>query len=347
MTLSDILGQLFIIGFHGETISASSPIVQDIRTQNLGGVILFDKFLAKNLDRNNISSESQLKNLTASLQHYAETPLFVAVDQEGGRVARLGPRHGFPATTSLAELGRSRSTALTTQHSAAIAEMLIECGINFNLAPVVDLNTYPANPIIGKLGRSFSAEPEQVTSLAEVWIRAHLAAHIPCCLKHFPGHGSSQNDSHLGFVDISDCWQECELEPYQQLIQLGLAETIMVGHLYNRKLDPEYPATLSPAIVTNLLRKQLHYDGVIITDDMQMKAITDLYSLEEAVCRALGAGIDMVIIGNNLLHDPDILSKMKTAILSAVQQGTLSEEQLRASYQRVMKLKKSYLQQVI
>jgi beta-N-acetylhexosaminidase len=343
MNLERIVGQLFLIGFHGEAISENHPIAVDIRKRNLGGVILFERLLAKNLDCNNIITATQVRRLTSDLQDLAGKSLLIGVDQEGGRVCRLKNERGFPVSSAAAELGERDDLLLTEIHSLSTADMLQRVGINLNLAPVVDLNTHQDNPVIGRLGRSFSADAAKVIRHAEAWIAAHHARNILTCLKHFPGHGSSRNDSHLGFVDISGTWSREELKPFAELIGSGHADTIMTGHLFNSRLDAENPATLSHSTITGVLRKELHFNGVILTDDLQMKAITDRYGLEEAVCMAFAAGIDMAVIGNNLDYDPDILPKAIEAVIRGVEKGVLEKDMLVAAHARVQQLKKRIL----
>jgi beta-N-acetylhexosaminidase len=339
MNIEDKIGQLFLLGFQGDTIDASHPVVSDIRHRNLGGVILFDRRLTGNGGANNIVSASQVKALTASLQEFSATPLLIAVDQEGGRVRRLKPELGFPATASAAELGQKSDMALTTIHALTTADTLYSLGINLNLAPVIDLNVFDQNPVIGGLDRSFSSSSDIVGTHAGAWIKAHNSRKVLSCLKHFPGHGSSRTDSHLGFTDISETWRAEELQPYKLLIAEGLADAIMTGHLFHKDLDPDYPATLSPRIIGTLLRHELGFNGVVISDDLQMKAITSRYGLEEAVCLALAAGVDLLIIGNNLDVDPDILARLIPAVIQAIRAGKLTEERIHEAWVRVQQLK--------
>jgi beta-N-acetylhexosaminidase len=341
LSLEQKLGQLFILGFTGSTVTADHPIAQDIMKRKLGGVILFDRCLAASQDTNNIINAGQLSLLTASLRELAEEPLLVAVDQEGGRVSRFKQERGFPGTPPAVELGSSPDLRATIDSARQTARMLRDVGVNLNLAPVVDLNVYEKNPIIGRYGRSFSADPEVVAAHSAVWIREHRRRGILSCLKHFPGHGSSRTDSHLGFVDITETWREEELLPYQRLIHAGQAEAIMLGHLFHRNFDDHYPATLSRATIQTLVRRRLRFDGVIITDDMQMKAITGHYGLEDACCRALAAGVDLLIIGNNLVYDPLILSRVINAILTGLDQGTITEARVEEAWSRVHTLKQS------
>ncbi|MDK9708710.1 MAG: hypothetical protein OEL83_16835 [Desulforhopalus sp.] len=340
-TLQQKLGQLFLIGFAGDSLSPGHPIAAAIAEGNLGGVILFDRLIAEKKDSNNIINPEQLRRLTKDLQDLADGDLLIAVDQEGGKVNRFKGERGFPTSPAAAELGSSPNIRATTASARKTARMLRQVGVNLNLAPVVDLNINRNNPIIGRYDRSFSDNPQTVAAHAAAWIREHHAEGIHCCLKHFPGHGSSTGDSHLGFVDITLSWQESELEPYKTLIATGLAEAVMVGHLINRNFDPQFPATLSAATVRSLLRRKLGFTGLIISDDMQMKAITDHCGLEDACCKALAAGVDLLIIGNNLVHDPAIFTKAVHAVERAVQGGEVSPQRVAEAYGNVQKFKQS------
>lgn len=340
-TLEQKIGQLFLIGFAGDTLESGHPVIRDIAERNLGGVILFDRLLANGNSRNNIVSRKQLKLLTKDLQMHATSPLFIAVDQEGGRVSRFSQKRGFPVTPAALELGREPTLQLTKKSADQTAIMLRDIGINFNLAPVVDLNVYDQNPIIARYERSFSIQADDVIAHAATWIKSHRTHGLLSCLKHFPGHGSSRSDSHHGFVDITDTWQEVELQPYQKLQEAGLVDTIMLGHLFHKGFDEEYPVTLSQKAIDSQIRHRLGFEGPVITDDMQMKAITDHYGLEEACCRALAAGVDIIIIGNNLEHDPFILPKIVQAVISCVEEGTVLEKRIDEAWKRVQRLKQS------
>ncbi len=340
-SLEQKIGQMFILGFAGATLQPELPIAQDISKRNLGGVILFDRFLAASKEINNILNAEQLSQLTASLQELADEPLLIAVDQEGGQVNRFKEERGFPVTPAAIELGRSSDLTLTIESAQQTAKMLRSVGVNLNLAPVVDLNVYEENPIIGKYGRSFSADSAIVTAHARAWIKEHRQQGILCCLKHFPGHGSSHTDSHLGFVDVTESWQETELLPYQSLISDSLADSIMLGHLFNRNFDAQNPATLSRSTIQTLVRNRLQFEGVIISDDMQMGAITGHYGLEEACCKAITAGVDLLIIGNNLNHDPLILSKVRDAILRGLDKRTITEARIEKAWNRIQKFKQA------
>lgn len=344
MEMEKRVGQLFMVGFKGSSVTRSSPILRDVTQSNLGGVILFDRFLAEKSLENNILSADQVTCLINDLQHAANGELLIAVDQEGGNVNRFKEERGFPLTLPAEGLGQKSDTTATIRAADQTAKLLSELGVNFNLAPVVDVNRYAGNPIIGKYKRSFSSDPSLVAAHAIAWIQSHHKYNIRCCLKHFPGHGSSRTDSHLGFVDVSSTWDKTELAPYRTLIAERIVDAVMTGHLYNSALDSTYPATLSKSTVDTLLRKELGYDGPVLSDDMQMQAITGRYGLEEAACTAIAAGVDMLIIGNNLSYDPDIVKKLSQAVINSLRSGTLTEERIEEALQRIALLKPPPLQ---
>ena len=340
MDISRHLGSLLILGFPGPVLGQEMEICRDIIDFNLGGVILFNRCLHTPAQPANIVSPTQLKELCSSLQKLADTTLLIGADQEGGKVRRLRPEAGFADSCSARQLGiTGERTTLTNIEAETTAAMLAEVGINCNFAPVVDLLSNPSNPVIGGIDRSFSEDPMVVARHAAVWIEAHRAKGVLSCIKHFPGHGSSAADSHLGFVDVSDSWLPLELEPYRLLLDEARVDLVMTGHLFNRHLDPDHPATLSAAIIDGLLRSDLGYEGVVVSDDMQMKAITDHYSFEEAVCRSLAAGVDMLVFGNNLDYGRDICPRAIRAIENGLDRGMLSETRLREALDRVEHLK--------
>lgn len=342
LALKAEIGQMLIVGFRGAFISDKGvlEIVRDIKKYHLGGVIFFDYDIALKSNQRNIRSPQQVKSLTQWLQAASPiTPLFITIDEEGGKIHRLKEKFGFQLFTQSAQYLGKNTPFLTYEHASQVAETLAELGINFNFAPVVDLNLNPNNPVIGKLGRSFSRQPAIVTQHALAFIKAHHESGILCAIKHFPGHGSSTDDSHLGFVDVTQTWKPIELEPYQQIIKQHQADAIMTAHVFHEKLDKQYPATLSKKIVSNLLRNKLDYQGVIISDDMQMKAITKHYSFPEAIQATLQAGVDMIIIGNNLEYDANIVKKTVNLINGLIQEGKLNQQQIQHSLQRIQELK--------
>lgn len=352
VTLREKIGQMLIIGFDGTEVNSKSSIVTMIKKNNIGGVILFDyNSRTENYDKN-IESPAQVKKLNSDLQHFnnegnvahhrPKLPLIIAVDYEGGKVNRLGEQYGFPNTKSAAEVGM-RDVSEAHVLSKNMAETLNSAGFNLNFAPVVDVNVNPNNPIIGKLERSFSEDPIKVTHFAAAYAHEFLQQKIQCAYKHFPGHGSSTQDSHLGFVDVSNTWQHYELEPYEKLIQNeDSCGVIMTAHIVNRQLDDSgLPATLSHKMLTDVLRHQLHYRGVIMTDDMQMKAISDNYPLEQALVRTINAGADVLIFGNNLSVKPQDPEHLINIIESKVRTGEIEEDRINDAYNRVLFLKNS------
>lgn len=340
MELANQIGQLFMLGFKGAELTPDNSIMEDLCKKNLGGVILFDALLAQKQTKNNIKKPGQVKALTQSLQQHAATPLLIAIDQEGGLVRRLKTEAGFPKTESPQTMGQADDSTRTAIQAACTAVTLRHLGINLNLAPSVDLNTFPDNPVIGKLKRSFSENSETLIRHAAIWVREHRKQNILSCLKHFPGHGSSKTDSHLGFTDISTTWQEEELTPFKILIEQQLADCVMSGHLFHSDLDSEYPTSLSANVINKLLRGTLGFNGLVITDDLQMKAITDKYGLEEAVCLAFAAGADMIIIGNNLKYEPHIMDRIIPAVLTKIKEGVIEEKRIHEALQRVETIKK-------
>lgn len=339
-SLREKIGQMLLIGFRGLAISDTDPVARDIAERNLGGVILFDQEMAdKSLPTRNIKSPAQVQALVQSLKDRAETPLLVAIDQEGGRVNRLKTDYGFPASISHEELGAINDPKQTFAHAEKTAQTLAGLGLNLNLAPVVDLDANPDNPIIKGKKRSFSADPAVVARHAIEFCRAHHKHGILTCTKHFPGHGSARGDTHLGFVDVTESWTEKELTPFQQLIASGQCDTIMTAHVFNARLDAERPATLSRAVLQGILRQRLGFDGVVFSDDMEMKAIAGHYGLEQAVQFGIEAGLDMLCFGNNMNFDANIGEKAMGIIERLVASGKITESRIDESFRRIQKLK--------
>lgn len=331
------IGQMFILGFDGCTVGSKHWLTAVVREHGLGGVILFDRNVDGTVQ--NISSPDQLKALTADLQAMAPELLLISVDQEGGQVCRLKERDGFPASTAAAVLGQG-TPEQTGVSATAMAATLAEHGINLNFAPVVDLNLNLDNPIIARYERSFSSSAEKVIAHAGAFIEAHHGLSVACCLKHFPGHGSARGDSHLGFVDITEDWQPRELDPYVQLFASGFADAVMTAHVVHRGLDPAgLPATLSPVVVGGMLRRDLGFGGVTMTDDLQMRAIADHYGFGEAVQRAVLAGVDMMVVGNNLQRSEDALEQGIAAIDELLDKGLIDADSIKASLERIGQLK--------
>ena len=334
--LRETIAGLLVIGFRGLTVATAGPITEAIAAEGVGGVILFDRDQSGG-DRN-IKSPAQLERLTADLQDLAgERALLIAIDQEGGKVDRLKPDYGFPPMTSQAAIGRSDDAAAQAW-ATVIAQTLAASGINLNLAPVVDLDVNPRNPAIGALDRSFSADPAVVERLARIEIEAHRAAGVATSLKHFPGLGSATVNTDFGVADVTATWRPRELDPFRALIDSGHADTIMAANLVNRDLDADYPASLSSAIVTDLLRGELGWDGVVITDDLHAGAITSAFGVDEAIARAIEAGCDLLLFANQQRFDADLASKTIDTIEALVASGRISTERLLMSWARVARL---------
>jgi len=332
------IGQMLLVGFRGLAADEGSPVIRDIRAGRIGGVILFDYDVPAASPVRNIESPGQVKELIAALQGAASVPLLVAIDQEGGRVSRLKESFGFPPSVSAQHLGSLDRIDMTKKSADTTAETLASLGINLNFAPVVDLNTNPNNPVIGKLERSFSADPAVVTRQALAVIDSLHERGILSAIKHFPGHGSSAADSHEGFVDITETWSPEELIPFDQIIKAGKCDMVMTAHVFNEKLDPRWPATLSPEVM-HILRDYMGYEGVVVSDDMQMKAISQSCGLETAVERAVLAGVDILVFANNSVFEEDIASRAGAILERLVREGAIPAGRIEASYRRIMALK--------
>jgi len=333
------IGQMLMLGFQGAAVGEDESILRAVRDQHIGSVVLFDLDMSRSSSRRNIISPEQVAQLTADLQALATLPLLVSIDQEGGMVARLREKYGFPATLSHAALGRRDDLEFTRQQASAMGKTLAEVGINLNLAPVVDVRVNPNNPIIARVERSFSADPAMVAAHAEAFIDGHHDHGVRCTLKHFPGHGSSIGDTHHGFTDVTGTWHDDELTPYRALIGKGKADAIMTAHIFNSKLDPDLPATLSPAIVNGLLRGELGYEGVVISDDIQMRGITDLFKVEKAFELAILAGVDIIAVANNLTYSGAISDRFVATVMRLLDERLIDAARIDQSYQRVLRLK--------
>ena len=343
LLLREQVGQMIVAGFRG--YDATAEVVQAVQELGVGGVIYFDRDVPTAANRRNIRSPQQLRALSDTLQRLAaragRPPLLIAVDQEGGRVNRLKPTYGFPTSVSAACQGRVNHPDTTRFWARRTARMCREAGINVDFAPCVDVNVNPRCLVIGVLGRSFSADTAVVTAQARLWVEALHDEGVLTSLKHFPGHGSSQNDSHLGLTDITRTWQrERELAPYRALFGEGYADFVMVGHLLHREVDADYPASLSQRWIHDILRGELGFRGLVITDDLNMGAIVDHYSLERALELAVNAGVDMIIIGNNgSVYEPDLTARTVNILCSLVRQGRIPRERIVEAYERVMAMK--------
>ncbi len=332
-----MIAGLLIVGFRGSTLAEAPWLRSALAGSGLGGVVLFDRDQLTGGERN-VRSPGQVAGLVRELRQAAGgRHVLVGVDQEGGTVTRLSPAHGFPAVASEAAIGRGPVAAARTW-AQGMAATLAAAGIDLDLAPVVDLDVNPRSPAIGALDRSFSADPDVVVAMATVEIEALRAMGIRTTLKHFPGIGSSTTNTDLGVADVTATWTRTELEPFRQLIAAGTADLVMSGHVVDRRLDAAYPASLSAAIVTGILRGELGWDGPVVTDDLQAAAITTAFGADAAVLLALGAGNDLLLFANQQTYDPGIVGHVVDVVAAAVESGRLAEGRVREAWDRVRRL---------
>jgi beta-N-acetylhexosaminidase len=330
------LGQLVLAGFRGTEADADDDLRRLICGVRVGGLVLFGR---------NVVEPAQVTRLTDRAREIAREcgapSLLIAVDAEGGQVMRLRPDAGYAPTLSARDLGASHDLTLAELEGLRIGRMLRDAGINWNLAPVVDVGYNPANPVIVAYGRSFGADPRHVTALAAAWIRGMHGAGILTTLKHFPGHGSSFADSHHGFVDVTATADAAvELAPYRALMGERLADSVMTAHVFNRRLDRKFPATLSRKTVTGLLRDQLGFGGLVVSDDLRMGAIEGQYGIDRAAALTLGAGVDVALIADDRLPDGRSAAEVALgAIRHAVGTGRLSVERVTEALTRLRAFK--------
>ncbi|WP_245736636.1 glycoside hydrolase family 3 protein [Micromonospora pattaloongensis] len=327
------IASLLVVGFRGERLAADDWIMKAVR-EGLGGVILFDRDL-QTRERRNIISPDQARALVTSLRDASPGRLIVSIDQEGGRVARLNPENGFPATQSQAQIGATNSTPRTRAWAQTIVQGLTSIGVNLNYAPVVDMNVNPDSPAIGRLERAFSADPDVVVKNATEEIQMHPSSGVKTVLKHFPGSGSATGNTDFAVVDVTRTWNPRELEPFRRLIADGATDSVMAAHLLNKQLDPHRPASLSPAVVTDLLRGQLGWKGPVVSDDMQAVAITSRYGRDQAVALGLEAGMDLLVFANQQVYDTRVVDQTLDTVVDLVRTGRLTEARIDESVARV------------
>jgi beta-N-acetylhexosaminidase len=324
---------LLVVGFRGATLGEAGWVRSAIADDGLGGVILFDRDQLTG-GRRNIVSPAQVRRLTGDLRAAAPARgVIVAVDQEGGVVTRLSPAHGYPAVASEATIGRGTAAEARTW-AKALAATLADAGINLNMAPVVDLDVNPTSPAIGALGRSFSADAGVVVAMATIEIDTHRAAGVRTALKHFPGIGSSTGNTDFGVVDVSKTWSGTELEPFRRLVAAGRADLIMAGHVVNAQIDAARPASLSRGTL-DVLRGDIGWKGIVVTDDLQAAAITQRYGADEALLLALEAGNDLLLLANQQVYEPGVVKRAVTAILGAVAHGRIPGSRVEEAWTRV------------
>jgi beta-N-acetylhexosaminidase len=326
-SLTRKIGQLFVVGISGETLTADERLY--FEEYGFGGFILFKR---------NCYQAYQIVSLCRDLWEMAdELPPFIAIDQEGGRVHRLpAPFTHFPPAACI---GHKKDPGLAYRAGQAVGIELALAGINLNFAPVLDVNSNPACPIIGD--RAFAADPQAVTTLALSWTQGLRDAGIIPCGKHFPGHGTTDKDSHFDLPIVAkplELLKASELPPFAEACRQRIG-ALMTAHVLYPALDPDWPATLSKKIITDLLRRQFGYGGVIFSDDMEMHAISRRYSVEESAWQSIRAGVDALLFGHEL---PKAIAACEFLRARASEDAVL-RERVDESYGRITTLKRRFL----
>ena len=333
-SLDAMIGQMLLIGFHGTSPSGKDArrIARQIAKGQIGGVILMDR---------NIRSPRQVRAMTSRFLStgYPLTPI-ISVDQEGGLVQRLSARKGFKAYPTARTVARLYKPEKAHFIYKSMAQELANAGFNLNYGPVLDLNLNRRNPVIGRLGRSYGAKPERVVAYARAFISAHREANVLTSVKHFPGHGSSWSDSHKRFVDLTKTWKDIELEPYMALARDGAIDTLMVGHLYHPDFsnNQRLPATLTSTAIEGWVRGRLGFQGVVITDDLEMGAITRYHNLRTTLIKAVQSGNDILMF-SAAGADPKFVPKATRILREAVNDGTIARKRIAQAYARIKSLK--------
>lgn len=336
-SIEQMAGQMIIVGFKGDSVEDASvaAVREQIAAGGLGGVMYL---------KTNVASLKAVREMNAAFRAASPDLLpFIAIDQEGGWVERLTKDVSFKEVPTAAEVARTMSAAEAQKLYGEMARALAQLGFTVNFGPVADVDVNPDNPIIAKYGRAYSGDVAKVVAFDEAFRAAHEAAGMLTSLKHYPGHGSSSVDSHEGFVDISKSWKELvELMPFNAQFALGYNEFVMVGHLYHERFAGEgdrLPASLSRGWVTEMLRGKNGFEGVVITDDLEMGAIRKLFTLEETVRLAVMAGVDVLLFSNTADYSPELATRVRKIIVAQAQADPAFAERVRESYDRIRKLK--------
>jgi beta-N-acetylhexosaminidase len=327
------VGQMIIAGFFGTRISdpGFERVIDDLEDNVIGGVL----FLARN-----IASRSDLQTMVDRIKRCkcSARPI-IAIDEEGGSIERLGGKFGNEHTHSAEKIGRSGEASARREYRK-LALRLSEAGFNMNLAPVVDVNRNPTNPIIARLGRSFSEDPLVVARYAAIFIREHRRHHVITSLKHFPGHGSSTQDSHASVADVASTWSRDELIPFHVLISQKLADSVMVGHLANQNVWGGAATQAHSVAVSQLLRRELKFDGVVISDDLGMDAVRlGSGNFADVIISAVKGGADLLIVGRLPDEAADPGRFAYSALINAMDTGAISAQSVESSLSRIARLK--------
>jgi beta-N-acetylhexosaminidase len=336
-TLEKMAGQMIIVGFQGDDVGDKSvkALAAEIASGDLGGV-MYLKPNVKSLKA--VAAMNELFRASSP-----DLPPFITLDQEGGAVERLTEAVGFEELPNAAKVAAGYSPAEAEALYAGMARKVADLGFSVNFGPVADLNVNPKNQVIAKFGRSFGKSAETVAAYDEAFIAAHHDAGIITSLKHFPGHGSSTADSHEGFVDITKTWSATELEPYRIMFADGYEDMVMVGHLYNADYAAQgggkLPASLSPEWIDGVLRGQLGFKGVVISDDLEMGAIRKLYDLHDTIVRAVNAGTDVLLFSNTAAYSASLAAKVQEILVIEAESDPAFRARIETSYARIVALK--------
>ena len=328
------IGQMILIGVPKSELD--EKVLDEVRKGKVGALIFFEKNIP-----NRPNAFASVKKMTWTYQNAAPIPLFICIDQEGGKVNRLKEKYGFTRSITAAAIGKYGSLDSVRFYADATAATLAGLGFNVNFTPTVDLAVNKENTVIAKPERSYSNSEDTVIMMAKEVIKQHRKYGVITSLKHFPGHGSSKDDTHFGVADVTNTWSERELKPYKVLIDSGYVDGVMTSHIVNKNLDATgYPGTLSKDILDGILRKRLGYNGVVFSDDMQMHAISKNYGLEETIRLAINAGVDVMCFSNNIQgSDVRTVDVVHGIIKSMVANGQIKAERIDESYQRILQLK--------
>ncbi|RKR03974.1 glycoside hydrolase family 3 protein [Maricaulis maris] len=330
-SLAERVGEMLLLGFIGSHAQTEGADIIDahLSEKRIGGVL----FLRHNA-RTREGAEGSAARFRAT-----RPDAWMAIDQEGGLVQRLSRDMGYTWIPRAMQVVEERGLSGARELYAIGGRELKAAGFNMNLAPVADVHD-AENAVIGRHGRAYGTDGETIAAYAGAFIDAFEASGVACAIKHFPGHGRSRGDSHDGFVDISESWSEAELAPFRELINDGKAHLMMGGHLTNRQLDPSgVPVTFSAPVLEDLLRGQLGFDGVVMTDDLDMGAIRDNYDQREAVISAIEAGNDMIMLSNSAAPDPELPQRIVDWVVAAISDGRLTEARINQSVARLAVLK--------
>jgi beta-N-acetylhexosaminidase len=342
--LRERIGQMILVGFRGVNTIEAQATIRTIAEGSVGAVVLYDVDAETGGPRN-IQSREQLRDLTASLKAAGEIPVLVTCDAEGGFYHRLKEKFGFAPAIPAAEMGERNDLAFTRIAARNIAVQLADVGIDMNLAPVLDLLN-PANLTVSARRRSFSPDPALVAAHAREFILAHHDEGVLTAAKHFPGMGGVLRPYSPGRGEIIQNWTTAELEPYKALIAEDLLDAVLTTRVTHAEVDPDFPGCLSKKVVTDLLRTELGFGGVIFSDALEMLAIWDVFGFERGTIMAVNAGVDILLFCNEsgiVPYSDERAAATVDVIMGAIGRGEISEERINESCARILALKSRLL----